>query len=441
MVPDDICSLDVQVFGAAGGAATTGPQAGGLGASVTTRLDVAPGSTLTVLVGGQGIGYDDDSALWGRGGFGGGGNGATFEGGLAGGGGGGATRISDASGDLVVAGGGGGGGAGYSENAADGAGGDGGQFGTTGGDTGLATDGGGGASGGDGGAGGTAGSFEGDVGSPGSPSVGGVGGDGGNVPTPDDPHFGRGGGGGGGFVGGGGGGSQASGGTTSDGGGGGGGSSFGPTGAVFATGQRAGDGQVVLTYDTDVTGCLPPEPPTADLAVTSSLTTGTLDVGGTSTLTVIATNNGPSAVTDAIVQDPIEGPIALQSAAADRGTYDQATGLWTIGALAPGESATLALVVLGTTPGTTGVPFEISSSTTDLDPSNNITSQTLTVLAVVPVPQPTTTAAPVVTPTSHELAATGSTSGPLTAAWLSITLGALLLLVGRRLSRRQKQQP
>jgi len=100
VVPTYISQVYVKVWGAGGAGGGNG--AGGMGAFVSGYLNVTPGSTLKVLVGGGGK-YQSGSG----GGYGGGGNAGS---GNYGGGGGGRTAIRTELGvELVTAGGGGGG--------------------------------------------------------------------------------------------------------------------------------------------------------------------------------------------------------------------------------------------------------------------------------------------------------------------------------------------
>ena len=116
-VPEHVHSLSVTAAGAAGGNGSWGT--GERGATVSTTLGVAPGSTLYVYVGGDGGG-----GAFTSGGFNGGGNASVYDAGASGGG---ASDIRTAAGDLasrlVVAGGGGGGGSGLDRQANGGAGG------------------------------------------------------------------------------------------------------------------------------------------------------------------------------------------------------------------------------------------------------------------------------------------------------------------------------
>jgi hypothetical protein len=236
VVPNDVHSISVEVFGAAGGASGDG-KAGGLGAEAhASTVAVTPGETLTVVIGGRGGNGVNGTPLevcdWGAGGVNGGGEAGECDGeGAAAGGGGGASEVRRAATALVLAGGGGGAGA----NGTGGAGGAGGENGVAG--TPGAAGGGGGGGGGTASAGGAGGPGQGG-GQAGKVGTAHAGGEGGFWSDASG-----GGGGGGVFGGGGGGGSQ-----NFSGGGGGGGSSTGPAGTVFTTGAQSGNGKVVISY-------------------------------------------------------------------------------------------------------------------------------------------------------------------------------------------------
>lgn len=243
VVPEDVCQVTVDAYGAQGGDGDNQdgpPGPGGKGGRATATIPVTAGETLRVTVGGQGAVV--------TGGFNGGGDGGspgnTQQ---SGGGGGGASDVRrepfSLNQRLVVAGGGGGGG-GDDELPPGGHGG-----GLTGGDG----SGGGptptpGGKGGTQAAGGAAPTGFDPTATDGTLGSGGRGGTG--AIKPDD----SGGGGGGGLFGGGGGAGENDDVPTDNGGGGGGGSGFGPAGTVFETGVRTGNGYVELAY-TPGTGC------------------------------------------------------------------------------------------------------------------------------------------------------------------------------------------
>lgn len=245
-VPAGVHSAKFTVLGAAGGDGTGGAgDVGGLGGRAIATAAVVPGSTITIVVGGQGVTPPNPdgcpSPTGAAGGFNGGAVGGNGNQGQCGGsGGGGASDIRFAgnalANRLIVAGGGGGG----TNDFAGGAG---------GGTVGVA---GGGVSGAGGGGGGTqaAGGAFGAGDENGSAGALGVGGTGGS-------NCGRGGGGGGGgFFGGGGGGAAE----CAQGGGGGGGSAHGPAGAVLAAGVRVGAGVVTVTFSTPLPAASASEP-------------------------------------------------------------------------------------------------------------------------------------------------------------------------------------
>jgi len=270
-VPAGVTSVTVEAFGAEGGdggSCTSGEfcvaagGTGGRGARVTTTLAVAPGETLSVVVGGAGEPGADLAGGVAGSGYGAGGDGgasgndadgSTVSAG--GGGGGGASAVVRAGAALVVAaGGGGGGGEGANAGSEPDRGGDGGTSGAAGSGGQLQPCAGGGGdaatdtAGGEGGSGGTTdppvNCDEGGLdGADGAAALGGAGG---QNPL-QDPCGAGGGGGGGGLFGGGGGGTGGENEVCASAGGGGGGSSL-STGGLLEDGVRSGDGQVTISW-------------------------------------------------------------------------------------------------------------------------------------------------------------------------------------------------
>jgi hypothetical protein len=247
VVPAGVCTLNITALGAQGGADPSG-LVGGLGGSATATIEVKPGDSLQVNVGGEG--GPGATNLPGKGGFPDGAAGGAANAAAGGGGGSsdvrqGGTAVSDR---VVVAGGGGGSAFGFTSSKSGGGGG--GMVGQPGADAnGILLS---------GGQGGT--QMAGGPGGKNNSSTNGI--DGGQ------PNGGVGGnsllggaGGGGGFFGGGGG-SAAIGATGASGGGGGGGSGFTPNGAGLTQAVQTGNGQVTITDDPASGGC-PPVPPSA----------------------------------------------------------------------------------------------------------------------------------------------------------------------------------
>ena len=74
-------------------------------------------------------------------------------------------------------------------------------------------------------------------------------------------------------------------------------------------------------------------------------------MGETLTFTVRATNRGPSPATGVTIADALPAGLSFVSAAPSQGSYDTATGIWTVGALDSLAQATLTLVARVDQPG------------------------------------------------------------------------------------------
>ena len=83
----------------------------------------------------------------------------------------------------------------------------------------------------------------------------------------------------------------------------------------------------------------------ADPALTNGEDNTSPSVGDTVTFTVTLTNNGPLDDTGIIVTDIVPAGLTYSSSVADTGTYDATTGIWTVGSVANGGTATLTLKV------------------------------------------------------------------------------------------------
>lgn len=314
VVPYDVTSIQVKLWGGGGGSGDTASGRGGGGAFVSGTLAVTPGETLTIIAAGGGASSSSGVA---NGGFGGGGNSGTIR---TVGGGGGRSAIQRTVGtDLATAAGGGGGSARRGGSSACGAGGAAGvatgSNGTQGTSTFLAGFG-RGASSSAGGASGGASTNGGNgsaptAGTAGSQYQGGTGGNG----------TAAGGGGGGGYYGGGGGGGATDSIGQAAGGGGGGGSSYssGLTGVTSAAGSNGtpggtgdanylsgigagattlatagGPGRVVLIYPAPIMAV--EEPIGTNLNSGGSRAFGSVNVGSSADLVFTIRNTGTAAL-------------------------------------------------------------------------------------------------------------------------------------------------
>lgn len=84
---------------------------------------------------------------------------------------------------------------------------------------------------------------------------------------------------------------------------------------------------------------------TSDIAVTKVADKTNVKSGDTLRYTITAKNNGPSAAPGVELTDALPTGITYQTHNASKGTYDSATGIWAVGAMAIGETATLTIDV------------------------------------------------------------------------------------------------
>ena len=349
-VPSTVTQVTVTAYGAQGGTAVGGA-VGGPGGEAVETLNVTPGSTLYVYVGGQGTGG-------GAGGFNGGGAGGIGTEVLIlavqhGGGGGGASDVRSTpptlTHRLVVAGGGGGGGGVVQTPVlfvcTGGVGG-----GSTGGTptcqgTGVPPGGGTQTAGGEGGQGVV-------MGGSGGP---GQGGQGGSTTTVGLAQTEGGGGGGGGWYGGGGGGAST--GVVAPAYGGAGGSGYAPTGTLYS-GVNVGNGEVLITY----------QAPTTSTPTTTTVTT-------VPTITAAASNQ-----TVTLRATVTAGGTTVGSGTVTFGVYHGSTliGTATSASVAAGTAQASYTLPATTPPGTYVVEAVYTDANGTFAPSSN-DSRTLTV--------------------------------------------------------------
>ena len=119
-------------------------------------------------------------------------------------------------------------------------------------------------------------------------------------------------------------------------------------------------------------------PPQADLAVTKTVDDATPDVGDVVTFTVEVTSSGPDTAQDVTVADALPTGLSYIGDSTTQGSYDPATGIWTIGAVtAPGTvTLTLQTTVVGPAPATNTAT--VDSATHDPDGSNDTASALVT---------------------------------------------------------------
>ncbi|MFE2930027.1 hypothetical protein [Streptomyces sp. NPDC059221] len=118
--------------------------------------------------------------------------------------------------------------------------------------------------------------------------------------------------------------------------------------------------------------------PAADLAVVKAADATTVTVGQTVTYRVTVHNAGPNRATGVTVTDRLPDGLAFLSADGP-GSYDPATGRWTVGTLADGSRATLVLRAKATRPGSVVNTATATANEKDPDPGNNTDAVTICV--------------------------------------------------------------
>jgi len=83
--------------------------------------------------------------------------------------------------------------------------------------------------------------------------------------------------------------------------------------------------------------------PVADLELTKSVSPDTAGSGDTVTFTIVVQNKGPNDATGVEVTDPLPNGYTYVSSDSSQGSYDPNTGVWDVGGLANGDSATLTI--------------------------------------------------------------------------------------------------
>src|SRR5262249_12707804 len=98
------------------------------------------------------------------------------------------------------------------------------------------------------------------------------------------------------------------------------------------------------------------------------------------TYTITVTNNGPDTATNVTVSDNLPHEVRL-SVARGTGSYDPATGIWTVGTLAVGETATLTITALVTMPS----PFPTTATISHSDQFDQTLANNTATTAINPL--------------------------------------------------------
>ena len=160
----------------------------------------------------------------------------------------------------------------------------------------------------------------------------------------------------------------------------------------------------------------------ANLTVTKALTRSSPHVGELLTFNVIVANQGPSPATGVAVTEVLSAGLAFELAAPSQGSYDSATGLWTVGSIANAGSAGLTITARVTQAGTvTNTASVTASDQPDPDLTDNTATVTLTTetIADLAITKTLTGSAVPGRATTYAIVVTNTGPSPVTAASVS----------------------
>jgi gliding motility-associated-like protein/uncharacterized repeat protein (TIGR01451 family) len=113
---------------------------------------------------------------------------------------------------------------------------------------------------------------------------------------------------------------------------------------------------------------------TPDLNVVKTVSNSHPIYGNNVTFTIVVTNNGTTGATGVEVNDVLQNGYVYVSSTTSSGTYDPSTGVWTIGNLNSGASATLTVTVTVIESGNYVNTAIVYSNETDIDMTDNVSS-------------------------------------------------------------------
>ena len=114
----------------------------------------------------------------------------------------------------------------------------------------------------------------------------------------------------------------------------------------------------------------------ADLRLNQSVNNSTPYISDNIVYTITLTNDGPASATNVLVEDVLPSGVAFISSSASIGSYASSTGLWTVGTLANGASATLAITAQVTASGVISNIAQVNT-VTEADPDSSLDNDTL----------------------------------------------------------------
>ena len=164
--------------------------------------------------------------------------------------------------------------------------------------------------------------------------------------------------------------------------------------------------------------------PDADIAISMTASPAQLDVGGSLTFTMVASNQGPSPATNVVVALPLGSGVTFESAQSTTGTASFAGGQVTalLGTLQPNQQATITVVLQATASGTFSATASITSDDADPTLADDTASASAVVLPLADV-SVTITANPSPVADGQKLTytITATNQGPDPASGVSLT--------------------
>jgi uncharacterized repeat protein (TIGR01451 family) len=116
----------------------------------------------------------------------------------------------------------------------------------------------------------------------------------------------------------------------------------------------------------------------ADIALSQTVDNPTPDLNGTEIITLTVTDAGPSAATGVRVYDSPAPGLTYVSSRSSQGAFDPRTGVWTVGNLVAGASATLHIGATVVQPGPTTNDAAAWADQPDPTPANNTAAVAIT---------------------------------------------------------------
>jgi len=103
-------------------------------------------------------------------------------------------------------------------------------------------------------------------------------------------------------------------------------------------------------------------PEVADLSITKSVDDPAPDIGQNVTFTIALRNDGPDAATNVAVSDPLPAGMTYVSSSPSQGSYASGTGVWTVGTVANGATASLQITATVDTAGSKTNTAQVSAA-------------------------------------------------------------------------------